>query len=196
LINGPHSRVLLHTTMESVACSLTDMMGNIIINGTPKVKRLPIAKVTVSTGSPETKVVGVYLEMESGLRGRVILILPTGFALNLVDMVMEAPRGTANSLGLLERSVLAEVGNLTLAYFLNAIADLTDESEMLQPSPPTVVVDMLGAILNIVVAPAAVVRDDLLIIETVFIDIAKSIQFRFWVLPDPKINLRNGRGET
>ncbi len=188
LISGPHSRVMLHTAMESVACSLTDMIGQVIVNDTPKVKKVPITQVSICTNNPEATVVGIYLQMKQGLYGSVVLIMPLHFALNLVDLMTGSPRGTAIRLGMMERSVLAEVGNLSLSYFLNAVADLTGRSEMLQPSPPAVIVDMLGAILDLFITSAAAVSDDLLIVETIFTDIARTMQFRLWMLPGSTIN--------
>jgi hypothetical protein len=48
-------------------------------------------------------------------------------------------------------------------------------------------VDMLGAILDVIVTPVAAVRDDLLIIDTPFRDHRRVVQGRFWVLPNPAI---------
>jgi chemotaxis protein CheC len=131
--------------------------------------------------------VGVYLEMESGLHGRVILVMPLHFALNLVDLLTGRPEGTAHNLDPVGLSALAEMGNLTLSYFLNAVADCF-QSEMLHPSPPTVVVDMLSVIMNTLVTPSIAASDDLIIIETIFASTAMDVGFCFLVLPD----LRNG----
>ncbi len=188
LIMGPRSEEMLRMVMERVARSLTDMVGQIVTSGVPTLKKIPISQVVERAGAPEAKIVGIYLNIESGLRGRVILILPYSFALNLIDLVMDAPRGTTTRLGLEERSALAEVGNLMLSYFLNSVVELVGWSDALQPSPPSVVVDMLGAILNLCVTSAAAVSDDLVVIETIFKDIVRTVQFRFWVLPDPTID--------
>jgi chemotaxis protein CheY-P-specific phosphatase CheC len=76
---------------------------------------------------------------------------------------------------------------MAVSYFLNAVSGISKTPELLRPSPPAVMVDMLGAILDVIVTPVAAVRDDLLIIETAFKDGAGAIQGRFWVLPDPTI---------
>jgi chemotaxis protein CheC len=131
--------------------------------------------------------VGIYLVLGSGLRGQAILILPLDSALNLADLLMGEQPGTATYLGIVERSALAEVGNMAVSYFLNAVSTISETPELLRPSPPAVMVDMLGAILDVIVTPVAAVRDDLLIIETAFRDSAGAIQGRFWVLPDPTI---------
>jgi len=87
-----------------------------------------------------------------------------------------------------ERSALAEVGNLAVSTFLNTMAVQNPQSpELLRPSPPAVMVDMLGAILNVIVTPVAAVRDDLLVVDTNFVNAKKTMYGRFWIIPDPAI---------
>jgi chemotaxis protein CheC len=174
---------MLHTAMESVACSLTDMIGQVIINDAPQVKKVPVAKFAVCNDDSEMEAVGIYLHMKSGLYGRVILVMPLHFALNLVDLLTGRPKGTAHDLDPMGLSALAEMGNLTLSYFLNAVADCF-QSETLHPSPPTVVVDMLSAIVNTIVTPSVIASNDLIIIETNFAGTAMDVRFCFLVLPD------------
>jgi chemotaxis protein CheC len=153
---------------------------------------VPAAKIAVSTDDSEVEAVGVYLEMESGLHGRVILVMPLHFALNLVDLLTGKTEGTAHNLDPVGLSALAEMGNLTLSYFLNAVADCF-QSEMLHPSPPTVVVDMLSVIMNTLVAPSITASDDLIIIETIFAGTAMDVGFCFLVLPDLQRGQVNGK---
>lgn len=187
ILTEPESDVILHAAVRRVGHGLSNMVNKAINGSPPKIKTVPIARVATHAGAPDAEMVGIYLRIESGLRGQAILMLPLSFALNLADLVVGAQRGTSVELGVMERSALAEVGNLTLSYFLNTIASFTENPEMLQPSPPVVMVDMLGAILNIIAAPAAFVSDDLLIIETILRDVEKTVWVRFWVLPDPSI---------
>jgi chemotaxis protein CheY-P-specific phosphatase CheC len=95
-----------------------------------------------------------------------------------------APQNKATNLGHKECSALAEIGNVALAYFVNAIAETIGLSETLHLSPPVVVVDMLDDILELIVKPAADVSDAPLVIETVLQDITRNQWFRFWVLPE------------
>ena len=115
------------------------------------------------------------------------MILPITSAFHLADLMMNERPGTATTLGVLEQSALSEAGNMMLSNFLNGVASLDEMPDLLRPSPPAVMVDMLGAILNVVLTPVAAVRDDLLIIETTFRDTLRSVQGRFWVLPDPAL---------
>ena len=182
LITGPRSGYLLRKVMWHVAGGLSGVVGRTIYNDLPKVEKVPIAQVPARAGGPEAEMVGIYLMIGGGLRGQAILILPMASALNLADVLLDAPFGTSSSLGDLECSALAEVGNLTVSYFLNAMAALTGIP--LRPSPPAVMVDMLGAILNVVITSVAATSDDLLMIETILQNPQGDFQGRFWVLPD------------
>jgi len=187
LVNGTGSDHMLGKVMWRVARGLSDTVGEFISNDDPLVEAIPIGQVAERAGGPEEEMVGVYLVMGGGLRGQTILILPLSNALHLADLLMGEKPGTATRLGVMERSALAEIGNLMVSYFLNAVAALTEMPELLRPSPPAVMVDMLGAILNVIITPVAAVRDDLLIIETAFRDAGSAVLGRFWVLPDPAI---------
>ncbi len=188
LISGPRSEYMLRTAMWRVSHGLSVMAGRTISNDAPQVKRLPIPQVTAHVNGPEIERVGIYLVLRDGLHGQTILILSKTSALRLVDLLMSESPGTTTDLGVLERSALAEVGNLAVSSFLNTVATHNPRAaHLLRPSPPAVMVDMLGAIMDVIVTPVAAVRDDLLIIETNFRDAAGAVRGRFWILPDPAI---------
>ncbi|MEE8392436.1 MAG: hypothetical protein V3S14_16780 [Anaerolineae bacterium] len=188
LLSGPRSEYLLRTAMWRVTRRLSTISGRAISNGNPRIEHVPISRVATHAGSPEEERVGIYLVMKGGLHGQTIIILPLTNALYLADLLMGDPPGTATELGEMERSALAEVGNLVLASFLNTMAAQNpDVPSLMRPSPPAVMVDMLGAILNVIITPVAAVRDDLLIIETDFSDAQKTVQGCLWIIPDPAI---------
>jgi chemotaxis protein CheC len=187
LVCEAYSDHRLRKVMWSVSRGLSEVTGRVISNDDPLVEMVPLGLVPERAGGSGTDVVGVYLVIGGGLRGQAILILPVVSALNLVDMMMDEELGTTTELGILERSALSEAGNMTLSCFLNAVASLDEVPDMLRPSPPTVMVDMLDAIMDVIVAPVAAVRNDLLVIETMFQDTRGAVQGRLWVLPDPAL---------
>lgn len=185
LITGPHTESRLSTIMQYIAYDLSNTMGRAISNAPPLIERVPIAQVATRAGAPETETVGVYLLIKSKLRGQAVLILPLTNALNVVDMLLDKPLGTTDKLNVAAQSALAEIGNIALSSFLNAVAALTGTPDLLRPSPPVTLVDVLSTILDVIVTPMAAVRDDLVIIETIFKDVKNTVQARFWVLPNP-----------
>ncbi len=184
LVSGSLSGHLLNLAMDNVALGLSSMMECQVVHTFPKIETIPITEVTTRAGAPEGETVGVYLRIESDPRGEALLILPMESALHLVDFLMGAEPGKTTYLGMMQNSALAEVGNLVVSYFLNALADLSYEPEVLRPSPPAVIVDMLGVILNLIVATMVEVRDDLLVIETSFKDPDDLVNISLWILPD------------
>jgi chemotaxis protein CheC len=181
---APESRQMLHVVMRRAAGSLSQLSSSSFNVDATWIERIPLSEVMNQSGDPESEMVGVYLRMEDGLDGHALLIFSLEKACNIVDSLLGQAVGTTTSLESMEYSALAEIGNLTVSYFLNAMAELSDGSVMLRPTPPAVTVDMLGAILNTVVIPLAGMRDDLLIIGTTLKDASGSTQASIWMLPD------------
>jgi chemotaxis protein CheC len=102
--------------------------------------------------------------------------------MEIADMLLERTPGTTTELGQLERSALAEVGNLTGSFFLNAIAEITGISS--HPTPPAVMIDMVGSILDVVIATMGDIGDEVLMFRAMFIRGDRSTKTDFWVLPD------------
>ena len=187
LIHGPPSDYMQSRVMWRVVNGLSEITGQAISNDDPVVEKILISKVPERAGGPEKRMVGIYIVISGGLRGQALLILPMDSAMRLADFMMGSPAGTASELGVMERSALSEIGNLVVSHFLNGIASLEEMPDLLRPSPPAVMVDMLGAIMNVIITPVAAVRDDLIIIETDFRDMQGAVRGRFWVLPDPAL---------
>lgn len=181
---GSVSRVeiMVSAALLNAARGLSGLLKRPITTGTVQARVVNFGEIFTGVGHPELEMVGVYLQMQGDLGGQAMLMLPLSSALNLADLLMEETPGTSTSLGEVERSALAEAGHLMVAYFLNAMAVLTGRP--LRPSPPAVMVDMLGSILSVLATAVGEETDELMIIETVLQDTKGLIEARFWVLPD------------
>ena len=149
---------------------------------TSETRFVPIDRIASCVGDPKAETVSVYLMIEGSLNGQAVLMLPFASALQLTDLLLGEPHGSSTALNSLQRSVLAEVGNITVSYFLNAMANLTGME--LRPSPPAVLRGELGTLLNIVTNSAGNSREQLLIVDTTFEDTEGAVEVRLWVLPD------------
>jgi len=159
------------------------MLGQNLNVDSPRVKLVDVTDIPGMLGGPENEAVGIYLAAEGTMTGQFMLILPYQKALDLADLLMEQPEGTTEKLGSLERSALAEVGNITSTMFLNAIASQTGISS--RPTPPAVMVDMVGAILDIIVATTGGIAEKVLLLQTTFSCGERALNAEFWVVPDP-----------
>lgn len=168
--------------IKNAAQGFSRLLGRTVVADNPQVRVIPLFEIARNIGGPEDEAIGIYLRAEGDVSAQIMLIIPYPKALELVDMVMETPPGTTDHLGALERSVLGEVGNMTGTFFLNAIADHVDIS--VRPTPPAVIVDMVGAIIDIIIATTGGVSEQVLLMEANFRDGDRQVEVNFWVIPD------------
>lgn len=168
--------------IKNAAQGFTSMVGRKIEVSDPIARLVPLLTLPKIVNGPEDDSVGIYLRFEGDLVGQIILIVPFQKALELVDLMMTSPVGTTQTLGSLEKSALGELGNLCGSFFLNAMAKIVNAS--FRPTPPAVMVDMVGAILDIVVASSDDAGEDVLLMKAKFTDGPRSVDVDFWVIPD------------
>jgi len=166
------------------------MLGKELIVKESSVKLVKLLDITKMLGGPEDETVAIYLKTEGSIAGQMMLAIPFEKALGLVDMIMGDPVGTTTGLGQMEKSALQELGNITGTYFLNYVADNTGSS--VRPSPPAVIVDMCGAIIDVLIATAGLENEEVLMFEADFLQGELEIEIQFWIIPDQKTLLVYG----
>ena len=119
--------------------------------------------------------------MSGAADGHLMLIYEPRIAYAFVDLIMMQPPETTTEIGEMERSALGEMGNIIGAFFLSAIADATGLE--LRPSPPSVMADMAGALLDVVSAEILMHSDETFLAETTFSTGDRDISGVFFVMP-------------
>jgi len=170
--------------IKNAAAGFSGMVGRKIEVDSPTLEIIPLLTIPKVVGGPEDDAVGVYLRFEGDMVGQIMMIIPYQKALELVDMLMGLDKGATKTLGTLERSALGELGNLCGSFFLNSIAKSVNAD--IRPSPPAVMVDMVGAILDIVVATVGGISEHVLLVHANLMDGTRFVETDFWVLPDMK----------
>lgn len=145
---------------------LSRMVGKEIEASSIDTKWLPAKRVVDMIGGPEKIVVGIYLSIEGDATGHLLLLYDTTIAFQLIDAQLGLPTGSTREMDEMEYSILGEMGNITGSFFLNAIADMT--SLVLMPSPPSVLVDMTGAVLNVPLTFLMEENDNALVVKATF----------------------------
>lgn len=168
--------------IKNAAHGFSGMIGRKIEVSNPALRLVPLLTIPQLVGGPEDDAVGIYLRFEGDMVGQIMMIMPYQKAMELVDLLMDVPQGTTQHLGSLERSALGELGNMCGTFFLNSLAKLVGAS--IKPTPPAVMVDMVGAILDIVVATSGGISDQILLMQANFMDGVRSVEANFWVIPD------------
>ena len=190
MTGGSHARLWLDMAMKRVTQALSDTVGQPIHHRALRAEVVPVAGVAGRIGDPKARTVGVQLQIKGDARGQALLLFPWEGALRLVDLLMEVPPGTTSDVGFAERTALAEVGNLAVAHFLNALVAYSQQPRRLQPSPSNVLVDTLEAILRLALMPVTIRGDDPLVIETILSNTGGTVQIHFLILPEQQARQR------
>ena len=176
--------ILVKEGFQNAAKGFSGMLGQQLHVADPELQLIPLLQITNLLGGPEDEVVGIYICAEGDLASQFMLIIPIQRAIELADLLLDQPVNSTTELTSLERSALAEVGNLTVSFFMNAIAALSGIS--LRPTAPAVIVDMVGAIFDIVIATAGAISDSVIMVKTKFVLGRREVGIDFWVIPDDK----------
>lgn len=164
---------------------LSDMVGKEIEISNLEARYIAIKDVAYLVGGPEQRTAAIYLSVSGAAEGHMIVIYRADTAFELIDLLLGQDPGTTDALGEMEISALGEMGNIVGSFFLNALADATGLK--LRVSPPSVMMDMAGAILDAVLAEIMLDADEALVMQTSFGTEDTQINGTFLCLPSPSL---------
>ena len=176
---------LVSAGTSNAMSGLSQMIGQDIDVTSFTLKQVPVASIADLVGGPDVMSVGIYLTVSGSADGHLMLIYEPKIARAFVDLLMGNPPNVTQSLGEMERSALGEMGNIIGAFFLSALADATGLS--LRPSPPAVMMDMAGALLDVVSADILLTQDETYLAETTFATPDREISGVFFVMPSEEL---------
>lgn len=169
--------------IENAAKGFSGMLGKTLEVKKSSARLVNILEITHLIGGPEDETVAIYLRAEGSIAGQMMLVLQFESAMELVDLLMGEAIGSTKKLETMEKSALQELGNVTGTYFLNSVSEITGSS--VRPTPPAVMVDMFGAIIDIVIVTTGGEQEEVLLIEAEFVLGKQIAEIQFWVIPDP-----------
>lgn len=187
---------LVSKGVTNALTGLSDMVGKEIEISSLEARHIAIKDVAYLVGGPEQATAAIYLSVSGSAEGHMIVIYRSETAFDLIDMLLGQPSGTTTALEEMEISALGEMGNIVGSFFLNALADATGLN--LRVSPPSVMMDMAGAILDAVLAEIMLDADEALVMQTSFGTDDMHINGTFLCLPSPGLQtalLENWSGE-
>jgi chemotaxis protein CheC len=133
-------RELANIASGNAATALAQMLGREVDLNVPRVLALPLADAVDACGSPDDATTGVVIPLDGDIDGVVLLLIEPEGAQALCGLLgVEAD----SEIG---ESALREIGNILGTSCLNALASMTGLH--LEPCPPHLTTDMLGAIVS------------------------------------------------
>jgi chemotaxis protein CheC len=177
--------------MRRAGEALGSMSGQMIEVHTPPLRRCSAEDVLAMAGGPESIVLAVYVGIKGSLSGHALLLFAPTDAHRLAKILLtgllgpgELPMEAAQDPMIFdefELSALQEAGNVTISTFLNELG--MHLHEPVQPTPPQVVVEMAGAVLDAVLLDLIGDVDQVLAAKTTFSEGSRAIDGTMFVLP-------------
>lgn len=169
---------------STAATSLSQLIGSTIRLEVPRVHVVPINVVADILGGPESLMVGVYQSMSGEADGHILFLLPQNRVEYLLGMMLKRPLSMSEGLDEMALSAITEAGNILSSSYMNALSQFCKINVRL--TPPSLAIDMAGALLDVILIQLSAQGNLALIIETTFFEGGRALEGYFFILPDPE----------
>ena len=169
-------RELANIGAGTASTALSAMLGRSIDLAVPDARVLPMGDAVSQIGPAEQEVTGIALGVEGELPATVLMLLTPEDAEKICAMLGLEPHSD------LAPSALGEIGNVVGASYLNALAGMTGIE--IEPTPPATATDMLGAIVESILAARALSSDQTLLLDSSLIIENEDCSIAFLLVPD------------
>jgi chemotaxis protein CheC len=169
-------RELANIGSGTASTALSSMLGRSVDISVPKAQALPLAEAVEATGDAEAEMTGIVLGIQGDMGGTVLLLVAPQDADAMCRMLGVEPDDE------FALSALGEIGNIVGASYINALSSMTGMA--LEPTPPATVTDMLGAIVESVLATAVFTGDVALMLDSNLVVEGEDCAISFLLVPD------------
>jgi chemotaxis protein CheC len=169
-------RELANIGSGTASTALSTMLGRSVDINVPIVNVLAMADAVGAIGHHEAEVTGVVLGVIGDMGASVLLLFTPSDAQQMCGYLgVEA--GTE-----IGESALMEIGNIVGTSYINALASMTGME--IEPTPPATATDMLGAIVQSVLAEKAGSGDVALLLDSQLVVEGSDTSVSFLLVPD------------
>lgn len=169
-------RELANIGSGTASTALSGMLGRSVDISVPKAQALPFAEAVEAAGDAETEVTGIVLGIVGEMNGTVLLLVPPADADAMCRMLGVEPDDE------FALSALGEIGNIVGTSYINALASMTGME--IEPTPPATATDFLAAIVESVLAGAAMNGDVALLLDSNLTVEGEDCSISFLLVPD------------
>ena len=151
-------RELANIGSGKASTALSMLLDRSVDISVPSARALSFADAVEATGDAEQEITGIVLGIIGDLEGVVLLLVSPEDA-NTICSILGVEPGSEYA-----PSALGEVGNIVGSSYINALAEMTGIA--IEPTPPATATDMLGAIVQTVLAGQAHAGDIALMLDS------------------------------
>lgn len=151
-------RELANIGSGKASTALSMLLDRPVDISVPSARALSFADAVEATGDYELPITGIVLGIVGELEGTVLLLVSPQDADTVCEILGVEPGSEYAP------SALGEVGNIVGSSYINALAEMTGMA--IEPTPPATATDMLGAIVQTVLAGQAHASDIALMLDS------------------------------
>jgi chemotaxis protein CheC len=166
------------------ATALSKLLDKPVDMLVPKVRMVAFEEIADSVGGAEQVVIAIFLRVEGETPGNLFFILSLDSAKRLLHNLVGIDVLSDEGYTEMELSALNEIGNILAGSYLTSLADFTNLN--MQPTVPSLAIDMAGAILAYGLLQFGEMGDQALLIDTKFLDGQEEVEGHFFLIPDPE----------
>ena len=150
----------------NAASSLSAMLGKSVTMHVPKISVLDYQSVIDVMGGPEKIITAILVTFKGDIKGMMIFLLENAFAEIVVNTFMGKQNIDVVRMDEADSSAVKEMGNIMAGAYLSALAAMAEFT--IQMDPPSMTVDMMGAVMNAPMVTLDEVGDKVLFIDEGF----------------------------
>ncbi len=132
-------------------------------------------------GRLDKEVIGVFVDIKGEAELKFLFFVEPQGCKILTELILRRAAGTTTELDLYAKSAVQEIGNIIASAISNVFS--ADCQMPLQPSPPVVVHDFLGTLLEEYLLDVAVEKNKVFIIQSKFYIVSKNIDCFMLLMP-------------
>lgn len=167
------------------ASALASMLGKEVNISVPRAQICEYEQICDILDGPENVVAGLLVGISDDINGYILLVLNESDAYLLTKSIISQMGGEVDDSGEfseLQISALKELSNILIGSYLSAISSLT--GLRINASVPELVMDMAGAVMNLLLSAYGEYGDSVLFMETEFVESEHHIFGRFFLIPE------------
>lgn len=168
-------RELANIGSGQAAAALSTMLGHPVDISVPTAAAMPLVDAVAAAGDPEASRFGILVPIVGEFDAAVVLLVPERDAQQLCD-VFGLQSGSEDG-----ASFLGEIGNILGTSYINVLAQMAGMD--MEPAPPQVVHDLLGAIVASVLLARGEDADMALVLDSTLQVEGKPCELSFLLIP-------------
>lgn len=164
------------------ATALSHLVDRKILITVPKLDFVKVEEIPTIIGKPEDLAAVIYTHIMGDITGGIFFILPRESALLMIDLLKGCNFGATRIISGLDEEILKQSGGLLAKAYLNALARFAKLA--LVSSPETFAFDMVGAVIDSIIAEIGLRAQSAVLVETEFIESENKVNGQLFFVPD------------